>query len=173
MKMAGPNEAQAFVTEAGFGGVIGAEMPGKFVLRYNFEHEDHRRSPYTLAKYLASLTAQSHSTLVILDNMYVWPSGRDEYLIRQVLAALLATPPARLTDKTAILWTAPEQDAAATLYHLALLFGWDAYIIPKSGSTSAFISHDSFIDLHTDADPSDLANAALNATTRSFTLLNG
>jgi hypothetical protein len=173
MKLAEPDKLDEFLTENGFGELLGAEqMPGKSLLQYSFEAEDHTRSVYPIAKYLTNLSQGKQRTLVRLDNMCVWPSGRDEYLIRHAFSSMLPKPSERLIDGTAILWESGEEDAAATLYHMALWFGWDAYIFPLGLGESAFISHDGFVELHTDSDPSFMAESATKAISRAFIILD-
>lgn len=169
LKSAEPSKREEFIAEQGFSELIAAErMPGKFLLAYSFEREDHTRSVYTIAKFLTGLSRGKESTLVSLHNMYVWPSGRDEHLIKYALASIIEMPTASLNDGTAILWTPTEEAGATTLYHLALLFGWDAYIFPKGGGVSGFISHDGFVELYTDNDPAEMAAIAKSETTRTF-----
>jgi len=65
-------------------------------------------------------------------------------------------------------WHRSEEKAAATLYHLAMLFGWDAYIYPTGGGVSAFISHDGYLEINTDDDPVATAAHAEGETRRKF-----
>ena len=173
MKSAEPNKREEFMAEHGFSELIAAErMPGQSLLTYNFVREDHTSSVYIIAKFLTGLSRGRESTLVSLNNMYVWPSGRDEHLIKHSLASIIEMPEARLKDGTSIVWTPTEEAGATTLYHLALLFGWDMYIFPKGGGVSAFICHDKFVELYTDNDPTEMAAAAKVETTRSFRIID-
>lgn len=69
------------------------------------------------------------------------------------------------------LWSFKEVDGAASLYHLALLFGWDAYIYPDSGDVSAFISHDGFVEVRTNFDPQRFSDFIEEETTRKFVVV--
>ncbi|MEM8689390.1 MAG: hypothetical protein AAGF81_18825, partial [Pseudomonadota bacterium] len=138
----------------GFSTLLEADrMPGFSTLRYDFHKEDHTQSVFTIAEFLVSLSDSRAPTLVILDSMYVWNSGRDEHLIATAFASMTDAKIDRLEDGSMFVWNSLEAKKAATLYHLAMLFGWDAYIYPTGGDVSAFISHDGFIELNTDGDP--------------------
>jgi len=38
-----------------------------------------------------------------------------------------------------------------TFIELALLFGWDFYLLPYPGYAEVFVSHDEFLEFHTDS----------------------
>lgn len=172
MKLAEPTEQDIFIVEHGFGELIDIErMPGKSVLFYNFEGENHTQSVYTIAKFLVGISRGKERTLVILENMFVWPSGRDEHLIKHAFASMFPNTEATFKDGTTIVWSPNEEAAACTLYHLALLFGWDVYIFPKGGGASAFISHDGFVELNTDMEPVEMAEIAKQESGRAFAVV--
>ena len=158
-----------FLDMHGFNHLLNAkQMPGKNRLRYFFEKEDHTRSLFTIAKYLATMSAESATTLVVLDNMYIWASGRDEHLIRVVLQSMTDQELDRVTDGAMFVWERCEAEKAATLYHLAFLFGWDAYIYPSCGDASAFVCHDGFVEIYIDAEPEAYAVKVEGQTSRNF-----
>ncbi|MEM9242093.1 MAG: hypothetical protein AAGB07_19145 [Pseudomonadota bacterium] len=169
MQFAPRSERNEFLETNNLGHLLDAErLPGSATLRYIFEQEDHTQSVFTLAKYLTTLNEANGVTLVTLDLMYVWASGRDEHLIATALQSMTNSSLGSLQDGSMFLWNQQENDKAATLYHLAMLFGWDAYIIPNGGGVSAFISHDGFVELNTDGDPELLASQAEHETKRQF-----
>lgn len=172
MKYSDASHREEFLKQSGYGQLLkSTEMPGQHVFRYFFEKEDHTKSVFTLAKFIATMSDKSSATLVTLDNMFIWLSGRDEYLISTVFEAITEQQSSRPSDLGMLLWQHSEFDQAASLYHLALRFGWDAYIYPDSSDVSAFISHDGFIELRTDADPKRFGELIVSETTRSFVLL--
>ena len=169
MQFALRSERTDFLETNNLGHLLDADrLPGAVTLRYIFEQEDHTQSVFTLAKYLTTLSEAKGVTLVTLDLMYVWASSRDEHLIATALQSMTNSSLGRLHDGSMFLWDPQEKHKAATLYHLAMLFGWDAYIIPSVGGVSAFISHDGFVELNTDSDPNLLACQAEDETKRQF-----
>ncbi|MEM6713276.1 MAG: hypothetical protein AAF590_13490 [Pseudomonadota bacterium] len=169
MKFAPRSERTEFLETNNLGHLLTADrLPGAATVRYVFEQEDHTQSVFTLAKFLTGLSEAHDATLVTLDLMYVWSSGRDEHLIATALQSMTNANTGRLQDGAMFLWNEQEKHKAATLYHLAMLFGWDAYIIPNGGTVSAFISHDGFLELNTDGDPELLASRAEDETQRHF-----
>ena len=171
MILAEPADQEKFIVDRGFGELIGAQrMPGNSVLVYNFEGENHTQSVYTIAKFFVGISRGKESTLVILENMFVWPSGRDEYLIKHAFASMFPSAEATFKNGTTIVWPPNEEAAPCTLYHLALLFGWDVFIFPKGGGASALISHDGFVELNTDMEPFEMAEIAKQETGRAFSV---
>ncbi|NSX54822.1 hypothetical protein [Parasulfitobacter algicola] len=173
MDFGSKNEQVSFLSAHGYSYILDSEqMPGKTTLWYHFETETHTSSALILAKYLADFGNEKATTLVTLDNMYLWPSGRDEYLIKTAFKSITGAKVVQPEDGTMFVWHRSEMKEAITLYHMAMLFGWDAYIYPKDAKVSAFISHDGFIEINTDADPLALATNIKEKTGRKFTLID-
>lgn len=173
MKYSDERHREQFLGLSGYGHLLqNSEMPGRHLLRYFFESEDHTKSVFTLAKFITKLSESSSATLVILDKMFIWRSGRDEYLITTVFQSLIDQKVDQPSDRGMLLWSSTEVDGATSLYHLALLFGWDAYIYPDSGDVSAFISHDGFVEVRTNFDPLRFSEFIEEETTRKFLIVD-
>jgi hypothetical protein len=82
----------------------------------------------------------------------VWPSSENLHLFYR----LRETYGERrlLHDAPGHLFLDYEAADLTTFIELVLIFGWDAYLLPRPGYANAFISHDGFLDFYTDDESS-------------------
>ena len=102
-----------------------------------------------LAGFLISHLEPFDECLLWVTQWGVWPSSENFHLFYRMRESygerrLLHDAPGQLFLKH-------ETADLQTFLELALLCGWDFYLLPAPDYATAFISHDEFIELHTDA----------------------
>lgn len=108
---------------------------------YIFENETHRQSPVPLSTYLAESCLTDGSAIAAFGSASVWSTGHDDFLIETVLTRLFGAPPPRL-DNLLIVVPTGEARELATLFHLAMIFGWDIECYSKARFPWCQIDHD-------------------------------
>jgi hypothetical protein len=102
---------------------------------------------YGLSEFLARVVPTSGDACLLWMTGYgIWPSSENTHLYYRLRASygdrrLLHEAPAHLCLKH-------EREDLATMVQLALLFGWDGYVLPDSDHLAAFCSHDEFVELY-------------------------
>ena len=113
-------------------------------LRGAFPHSANRI--FAFSSYIASAITGGDSCLLWITEYGVWPSSENTHLYYRLRESygdhrLLHEAPAHLFLKH-------EADDLVTLLQLALLFGWDAYLLHDSDHIAAFFSHDGFVECY-------------------------
>ena len=111
-------------------------------LRFALPQPAHRL--FAFSSYVASAITSGDSCLVWITEYGVWPSNENTHLYYRLRESygdhrLLHEAPAHLCLKH-------EAADLITVLQLALLFGWDAYLLPESDHVAAFCSHDEFVE---------------------------
>jgi hypothetical protein len=101
---------------------------------------------FAFSAYIASAITSGDSCLLWITEYGVWPSSENLHLYYRLRESygdhrLLHEAPAHLCLKH-------ETDDLTTLLQLALLFGWDAYLLPDSDHLAVFCSHDEFVECY-------------------------
>ena len=78
----------------------------------------------------------------------VWPSGENLHLFYRLRESYGERR--LLQDAPGHLFLKHETTDLVSFVQLALLSGWDFYLLPTPASAAVFVSHDGFIKLHTD-----------------------
>jgi hypothetical protein len=121
---------------------------------------------YPLSSTIASAVTRGDDCLLWITEFGVWPSSENMHLYYRLRESygdlrLLQEAPAHLCLKH-------ETAELTTLLQLTLLFGWDAYLLPRSDHLAFFCSHDEFVECYSRSDEqlTDLkgALAKLNVT---------
>jgi len=93
------------------------------------------------------------------ENLHLFYRLRDSYGERR-----------QLPDAPGMMFLAYEGADLATFVELALIFGWDFYLLPLERYGTAFVSHDEYLQLFTDdAEKADWARAWLKQYTNDST----
>ena len=103
-------------------------------------------SLYALSSYLASTVTPGDACLLWITAFGVWPSSENMHLYYRLRESygehrLLHEAPAQLCLKH-------EHEDLATSIWLALLFGWDAYVLPDSDHLAVYFSHDELLEMY-------------------------
>lgn len=101
---------------------------------------------YALSSFLASALTPGDACLLWITEFGVWPSAENLHLYYRLRESygerrLLHEAPAQLCQKH-------EREDLATLIWLALLFGWDAYVLPDSDHLAIYFNHDELLELY-------------------------
>jgi hypothetical protein len=101
---------------------------------------------FALSSYITSAITQGDSCLLWITQSGVWPSSENMHLYYRLRGShgdrrLLHEAPGHLCLKH-------ETDDLTTFLQLALLFGWDAYLLPSSDHLAVFCSHDEFLECY-------------------------
>jgi hypothetical protein len=107
-----------------------------------------------LGGFVASCMQPFDECLLWVTQSGVWPSSENLHLFYRVRETYGEHRP--LAEAPGHLFLKHELPDLATLIELALLCGWDFYLFPVPAHAAAFVSHDEFIEFHTD--DSDAAN---------------
>jgi hypothetical protein len=127
-----------------------------------------------LSRYIASYVEPFDECLLWVTLFGVWSSSENLHLFYRLRESygerrMLAMAPAHL-------FLSHEKADLATFIELALLFGWDFYVLPSAPAyRTAFVSHDEFLLLCTDEKPAaeeaktafEGATLSVNATTQN------
>lgn len=140
-------------------------------LRFHFEHEDHTRSLYPIAHFIASVVCNSGPTLGAVDKMHIWESGTDPHLVSLVLADCFGTSAPQFANRCKFIWTPEERRSATSLIHLALLFGWDLHLFSNYRDQEVFISHDGFFQVFLMCDHANLEKRFMDEAGRVFEII--
>jgi hypothetical protein len=98
--------------------------------------------------FIAASMEPFDSCLLWITQSGVWPSSENWHLFYRLRETygerrLLAAAPGQL-------FLPHELADLATFIGMALLFGWDFYVVPNRPGITAFVSHDGFLDLYAD-----------------------
>jgi len=113
-------------------------------LRFALPQPAHRL--YALSSSIAARITPGDSCLLWITEFGVWPSNENMHLYYRLRESygdrrLMHEAPAHLCLQH-------ETADLITLLQLTLLFGWDAYLLPRSDHLAVFCSHDEFIECY-------------------------
>lgn len=122
------------------------------VERFEYPSEAYRFVPMTNA--LAHSIIYRQPVLLWVTEWGIWPSSENwllYYRLRQTYGDF------RLLDEApGHLFLEHEAEDLSTFLQLAMLNGWDGYVLTQANYVNAFFSHDEFMDFYT-ADPGSLS----------------
>ncbi len=99
-----------------------------------------------LSTFLAESLEAFDNCLLWVTQWGVWPSSENLHLFYRLREAYGERR--RLPDAPGHLFLGYERADLTTFIELALLFGWDFYLLPNT----AYVSHDEFLEFRTDND---------------------
>lgn len=100
------------------------------------------------SEFLASSVVPFQDCLFWVTLFGVWSSSENWHLFYRLRESYGQRR--QLADAPAHLFLRQEQSDLATFIELALLFGWDFYLLPYPGYADVFVSHDEFLEFHAD-----------------------
>ena len=109
-----------------------------------------------LSRFIASYLEPFDECLLWVTLWGVWNSSENLHLYYRVRES--HGERRQLEDAPGHLFLKHESVDLATFIQMALLFGWDFYLLPRPTYHSAFVSHDEFVKFYTD--DGDLAQKA-------------
>jgi hypothetical protein len=117
-----------------------------------------------LAGFLISHVEPFDECLLWVTQSGVWPSSENFHLFYRMRESYGERR--QLHDAPGLLFLKHEPSDLQTFVELALLCGWDFYLLPAPGYAEAFVSHDEFIELRTDdGEAIDQVKASLPGST--------
>jgi len=99
-------------------------------------------------KFVASAVEPFGNCLLWVTEFGVWPSRENWQLFYRLRESYAERR--QLQDAPGHLFLEHEAVDLATFIGLALLFGWDFYVLPDTGYANVFVSHDGFLHIYTD-----------------------
>src|SRR3954469_6769378 len=88
-----------------------------------------------------------HSCLLWVTTWGVWSSSENWHLFYRLRESYGERR--LLDDSPAMLFLSHEATDLTTFVELALIFGWDFYLLPLEQYGIVFVSHDEYLDMHT------------------------
>ena len=117
-----------------------------------------------LAGFLISHLEPFDQCLLWITQWGVWPSSENFHAFYRMRESYGERR--LLQDAPGHLFLKHETADLQTFVELALLCGWDFYLLPAPAYAAAYVSHDEFIKLHTDdSEPLDQVKASLAGST--------
>ena len=149
MEISRRENAASFASLQGFGDIHAKppERAGTRLRQYVFESDDRTRSLFPLSRLVCDASQVDGTALGVVNDTMVWASGRDEFLIESVLRSCFGDRWVDFGDGAAFSWQTDEVDAATSLVHLAMIFGWDLHLFRPGAGLVAFVSHDGYFVL--------------------------
>ena len=115
---------------------------GSYALRVLFENAPGHQH-YWIARQLVQALNQDWSECLFWVGVSgVWPSNENLHLYYQLRASYGET--SHLSDRPALLALKHELPDVESFVHLALLFGWDGYLITSEDFARVHLNHDGF-----------------------------
>jgi hypothetical protein len=101
-----------------------------------------------LSGFLASYLEPYHECLLWVTTWGVWSSSENWHLFYRLRESYGERR--QLRDAPGHIYLNHERTDLTTFVELGLLFGWDFYLLTSPNYHTAFVSHDEFIEFHTD-----------------------
>jgi hypothetical protein len=122
---------------------------------------------FWLSNFFASSLEPFDKCLLWVTQWDVWPSNENLHLFYRLRESYGERR--LLSDAPGHLFLKHEGPDLATFIELAILSGWDCYLLPNLKYASAFLSHDGFLDFFTDTleTAEQMQKAVEGATLRS------
>ena len=135
---------------------------------YNFELEDHTNSDFVLANFLAIRSTSADCGLAVIENVTIWESGVNWHLVEIVLTSCLGKEYVGNVEGIVLEYGKQDFQDIRTLIHVAMMFGWDMFLMPSDHQERVFLSHDSFFEIHSTKNMKEIANSFREHTGRNL-----
>jgi len=142
-----------------------------FQYHYIFESEPRTIPLFPLAKFCANQALQLGPCIIYVRATTIW-KGQDEYLAESVISNAFSNEVKSLKDRDWVFVGKDQRPKLASLFHLAMQFGWDLDCYSREPFRQFEIDHDGAIAFFLDKPSSDFEERFLAETGRNLASRN-
>jgi hypothetical protein len=146
MKFVSPEEAgtwtNRFVGPGLNNGFPDCEPKGSYALRVSYENEPGHRHYWIARQLVQALNPDWDTCMFWVGTEGVWPSNENLHLFYRLRKSY--GEESHLGDRPALFALKHEVADVESFVHLALLFGWDGYLVTSHDYARVHMNHDGF-----------------------------